>query len=307
MSDAGVAHRPVPRRARREIPMPKQAPPARPATSRSRAPRSTTCANVDVKVPLGAVHCVTGVSGLGQVHARQRGAATRRWPTGCTGPSSAPAPTSAISGLDQVDKIINIDQSPIGRTPRSNPATYIGLFDHIRDLFSRRRRRARAATSRAASRSTSRAGAARSAAATARSRSRCTSCPTSTCRASSATASATTARRSRCASRARRSPTCSTMTGRGGARLLPAHPEDQAPAAGAARRGARLHPPRPAGHHALGRRGAAREAGHRAGEGGHRPHALHPRRAHHRPALRRRRSGCSRCSTAWSTRATPSW
>ena len=70
------------------------------------------------------------------------------------------------------------------------------------------RRRGRAATSRAASRSTSRAGAARCAAATARSRSRCTSCPTSTCRASSATASATTARRSRSASRARRSPTC---------------------------------------------------------------------------------------------------
>ena len=42
-----------------------------------------------------------------------------------------------ISGLDAVDKIINIDQSPIGRTPRSNPATYIGLFDHIRDLFSK--------------------------------------------------------------------------------------------------------------------------------------------------------------------------
>ena len=62
---------------------------------------------------------------------------TRRWPTGCTAPSSARARTGGSPGLDQIDKIINIDQSPIGRTPRSNPATYIGLFDQIRDLFSR--------------------------------------------------------------------------------------------------------------------------------------------------------------------------
>ncbi len=92
--------------------------------------------NVNVKVPLGTFCAVTGVSGSGKstlvnevlykavanrLHrAKQRPGAHRR-----------------ISGLDEVDKIINIDQSPIGRTPRSNPATYIGLFDHIRDLFSR--------------------------------------------------------------------------------------------------------------------------------------------------------------------------
>ncbi len=92
--------------------------------------------DVDVKVPLGVFCCVTGVSGSGKstlvnevlhkavanrLHrAKQRPGAHRR-----------------ISGLDQIDKIINIDQSPIGRTPRSNPATYIGLFDQIRDLFSR--------------------------------------------------------------------------------------------------------------------------------------------------------------------------
>src|SRR5918994_1927817 len=91
---------------------------------------------IDVKVPLGVFCSVTGVSGSGKstfvnevlykavanrLHrAKQRPGAHRR-----------------ISGLDQVDKIINIDQSPIGRTPRSNPATYIGLFDHIRDLYSR--------------------------------------------------------------------------------------------------------------------------------------------------------------------------
>ena len=108
----------------------------RPATSRSRARRQHNLKNVNVKVPLGVFCCVTGVSGSGKstlvnevlykavanrLHrAKQRPGAHRR-----------------ITGLDQVDKIINIDQSPIGRTPRSNPATYIGLFDHIRDLFSR--------------------------------------------------------------------------------------------------------------------------------------------------------------------------
>ncbi len=92
--------------------------------------------DIDVKVPLGVLCSVTGVSGSGKstlvnevllkavgnhLHrTRQRAGAHRR-----------------ISGLEQLDKIISVDQSPIGRTPRSNPATYIGLFDQIRDLFSR--------------------------------------------------------------------------------------------------------------------------------------------------------------------------
>jgi excinuclease ABC subunit A len=91
---------------------------------------------IDVKIPLGVLCCVTGVSGSGKstlvgevlykavanrLHrTRQRAGVHRR-----------------ISGLEQLDKIISVDQSPIGRTPRSNPATYIGLFDQIRDLFSR--------------------------------------------------------------------------------------------------------------------------------------------------------------------------
>jgi excinuclease ABC subunit A len=92
--------------------------------------------DVDVHIPLGTLTCVTGVSGSGKstlvnevlykavanrLHrARQRPGAHR-----------------AIHGLDQLDKIIAVDQSPIGRTPRSNPATYTGLFDVIRDLFSK--------------------------------------------------------------------------------------------------------------------------------------------------------------------------
>ena len=114
------------------------------------------------------------------------------------GARQTPAPCEAIEGLEHLDKVIDIDQSPIGRTPRSNPATYTGAFTPIRDCSPACPRPRRAATSPAASPSTSRAAAARPARATASSRSRCTSCPTSTSPARSARASATTARPWRC-------------------------------------------------------------------------------------------------------------
>jgi excinuclease ABC subunit A len=91
---------------------------------------------IDVKIPLGVLCCVTGVSGSGKstlvnevlykavanrLHRTRQRAGTHR----------------RIGGLEQLDKIIYVDQSPIGRTPRSNPATYIGLFDQIRELFSK--------------------------------------------------------------------------------------------------------------------------------------------------------------------------
>ncbi len=90
--------------------------------------------NIDVKVPLGVFTCVTGVSGSGKSSlvneiiykslARELNRAR-----------TIPGKHKKIEGTDQLDKIINIDQSPIGRTPRSNPATYTGMFDMIRDLF----------------------------------------------------------------------------------------------------------------------------------------------------------------------------
>lgn len=90
--------------------------------------------NIDVKVPLGVFTCVTGVSGSGKSSlvneiiykslARELNRAR-----------TIPGKYNKIEGTDQLDKIINIDQSPIGRTPRSNPATYTGMFDMIRDLF----------------------------------------------------------------------------------------------------------------------------------------------------------------------------
>ena len=75
--------------------------------------------------------------GVGEEHAGQRGAPEgARRPARAASPR-APARTTASTGLEHIDKVIDIDQSPIGRTPRSNPATYTGLFDHIRQLFSK--------------------------------------------------------------------------------------------------------------------------------------------------------------------------
>ena len=92
--------------------------------------------DVSLKVPVGLMTCVTGVSGSGKstlindtfykiAHIELNGATT-----------DEPSPYKTINGLDQLDKVVDIDQSPIGRTPRSNPATYTGIFTPIRELFS---------------------------------------------------------------------------------------------------------------------------------------------------------------------------
>ncbi|HET7224949.1 MAG TPA: excinuclease ABC subunit UvrA [Candidatus Eisenbacteria bacterium] len=90
--------------------------------------------NVDVRFPLGTLTCVTGVSGSGKstlVNDILLAALTRR--LGGAGP--VPGAHRALEGVEHVDKVVAIDQSPIGRTPRSNPATYTGVFTFIRDLF----------------------------------------------------------------------------------------------------------------------------------------------------------------------------
>ncbi|PWF21821.1 excinuclease ABC subunit UvrA [Corticimicrobacter populi] len=90
--------------------------------------------NVDLHLPIGRMICVTGVSGSGKstlVNDTLAAIAARELQRA----HSVPAPFTAIHGLTQFDKVIDIDQSPIGRTPRSNPATYTGLFTPIRELF----------------------------------------------------------------------------------------------------------------------------------------------------------------------------
>ncbi|MCH4295825.1 excinuclease ABC subunit UvrA [Shewanella sp. 3B26] len=97
--------------------------------------RGNNLKNVDLTVPVGLFTCVTGVSGSGKstlindtffkiAHRELNGATV-----------DEPAPYDEIKGLDQCDKVVDIDQSPIGRTPRSNPATYTGIFTPIRELF----------------------------------------------------------------------------------------------------------------------------------------------------------------------------
>jgi excinuclease ABC subunit A len=99
-----------------------------------RGAREHNLKDVDVEIPLGVFCCVTGVSGSGKstlVNETLHHAVANRLHQA----KLRPGAHDGIDGLDQIDKIINIDQSPIGRTPRSNPATYTGVFDHIRSLF----------------------------------------------------------------------------------------------------------------------------------------------------------------------------
>ena len=97
--------------------------------------RGNNLKNVTLELPVGLLTCITGVSGSGKstlINDTLYAAAARH----LYGSTSEPAEHDEISGLDHFDKVINVDQSPIGRTPRSNPATYTGLLTPIRELFS---------------------------------------------------------------------------------------------------------------------------------------------------------------------------
>ncbi|MGI6003665.1 MAG: excinuclease ABC subunit UvrA [Lachnospiraceae bacterium] len=91
--------------------------------------------HIDVDIPLGAVVCVTGVSGSGKSSLINEILYKRLARDLNHARTVHPGKHDGIDGIDQLDKVINIDQSPIGRTPRSNPATYTGVFDMIRELF----------------------------------------------------------------------------------------------------------------------------------------------------------------------------
>ena len=120
---------------RKQIPVPKQRRPFRPeAVLQIRGARANNLKQVNVDLPLGVFTCVTGVSGSGKSSLVNE-VLYKRLARDLNRAKCKPAAHDDILGIDQLDKIINIDQSPIGRTPRSNPATYTGLFDLIRDVF----------------------------------------------------------------------------------------------------------------------------------------------------------------------------
>lgn len=96
--------------------------------------RENNLKNIDVQIPLGIMTCITGVSGSGKSSLTNE-ILYKRLARDLNRARCIPGEHDGILGLDQLDKVIDIDQSPIGRTPRSNPATYTGVFDMIRDLF----------------------------------------------------------------------------------------------------------------------------------------------------------------------------
>ncbi|MDE2089721.1 MAG: excinuclease ABC subunit UvrA, partial [Gammaproteobacteria bacterium] len=120
---------------RRAIPVPTQRQPATPGRVLTvKGARGNNLKNLTVDIPVGLMICVTGVSGSGKstlINDTLYRYAARK----LNGAAEEPAPCDGIAGLSRFNKVVNIDQSPIGRTPRSNPATYTGLFMPIRELF----------------------------------------------------------------------------------------------------------------------------------------------------------------------------
>jgi excinuclease ABC subunit A len=120
---------------RRRIPLPARRQPADAELQITiRGARGNNLKNIDVAIPVGLLTCITGVSGSGK-STLINDTLYRRAAEIINKTSHDPAPCDAIEGLDQLDRVIDIDQAPIGRTPRSNPATYAGLFTPIRELF----------------------------------------------------------------------------------------------------------------------------------------------------------------------------
>lgn len=169
--------------------------------------RTNNLKNVELKIPLGTFTCVTGVSGGGKssliLETLFKGLNKE-----LNGSREQTGVYDKIIGLENIDKIIDIDQSPIGRTPRSNPATYTGLFTYIRDWFAGLPEAKAAAIRPGVFRLTLPAAAAKPAKETALPKSKCTFCLTFMLNAMSAKANALTAKHWKSNIRTSQSPTC---------------------------------------------------------------------------------------------------
>ncbi len=119
---------------RKKIPLPKERRVGNGKNLLVKGARQNNLKNIDVNIPLAKLICITGVSGSGKSSLMNE-VLYKSLARKLNRARTIPGDHDGIEGLDHLDKIINIDQSPIGRTPRSNPATYTKLFDHIRKLF----------------------------------------------------------------------------------------------------------------------------------------------------------------------------
>ena len=290
----GLAHRRVPLRARARSPSPGGAARRGRGAITVAGARENNLKDVTVAFPLGTLRRGHRRVRRRQVHAGERrplpgadAAALRH----ARGPGQARAPSTAI---EHVDKVIDIDQQPIGRTPRSNPATYTKVFDFIREVFAQTPE-ARAFGYQPGRFSFNVKGG------------RCEACqgdgmklvemhfladvlvPCEVCqgkRFNDATL--------RVQFKGKNIAEVLDLSVREAMEHFSAPPGDRPHPEDARRRRPRLHQARPALPHPLRRRGAAHQALARAGAGRHGPHPLHPRRAHHRPALRRREEAARR-------------
>ncbi len=269
---------------KRKIPLPVLRRPGNGHSLVIQGARENNLKSIDVTVPLGKLVCITGVSGSGK-STLINDILYKKAAQLIYGARDRPGECDGITGLEHIDKVVDIDQSPIGRTPRSNPATYTGTFTPVRELFATVPE-ARMRGYRPGRFSFNVKGG------------RCEACagdgyiqiemqflpdvtvPCEVCKGKRYNREAL-----EITFRGKNIAESPRYDRRPGARLLRGLPQGAFEAGDPPRRWPRLHPPRPARDHPLRRRSPAHQALDRAVAPLHRPHPLHPRRAHHRPLV----------------------